>query len=137
MSKAKAQSNDAPTERPWQDTAEAATEWGPDTIADLTQGRLLTTGKFGAFMRDLTWEEEGVQKSATKHYAYLDVDGQVLPIRINKYSMDELGSAWGTSVGKWDGRMVVVVVDKSGKWPYCVVKPAPGIQGKGKARRKA
>lgn len=138
MSKGKnGASSEAPKERPWQDTSEAATEWGPDSITDLTEGVLYTTGEHSAYAKDLEWEDEGVKKSVTKHYAYLRANGQTLPIRINKYSMDELSKAWGTAVGNWDRQPVVVKVDRTGKWPFCVVVPKPGIQGKGKARRKA
>ena len=129
--------NDAPSERPWQDTDEAATEWGPENVTDLAEGTLLTTGPHSAFVRTLKWDDEGVPKTADKYYVYLDIDGQVLPTRVNKFSMDNLKEAYGKQIGKWHNRPVVVVIDRKGKWPFCVLKPKPGITGKGKSRKKA
>ena len=126
-----------PSERPWQTTDEAATEWGPENVSDLAEGTLLTTGKHSAFVKTMKWEDEGVPKTVDKYYAYLDIDGQILPTRINKFSMDNLKEAYGKELGRWHNRPVVIVIDRKGKWPFCVLKAKPSVKGKGAARKKA
>lgn len=125
--------------REWGHTSQAATEWNPESIEDLTEGTLLTT-KPKAYIKDLAWkDDDGTEHSVEKHYAWLNVDDRIMPIRVNKFSMSELTKAYGPELASWHGKRVVVIVDKSKKWPFVIVKPKPEkaapAKRKGRARR--
>ena len=138
MSKEQGASKDVPTETPWQTTDEAASEWTPDNVVDLSEGTLLTTGACTPFKRTLKIEEDdGTTKQVDKYYVHAKIGKEILPIRVNKFSLGELEKGFGKVLDEWHGKPVVFVVDTSKKWPFIVIKPKPGLAGKGKARRKA
>ena len=110
--------------REWSNTAQAADEWSPENVDDMTEGVILTKEP-KPYIKTMTWEDDDGKHSADKPYAHIDISGMVLPCKINKFSLGELGKAWGSDIAGWDGKKVIMTVAKNKSYTFLVVKPKP------------
>lgn len=112
------------TKKVWDETAQMDDEWTTDNISDMSTVRLYTLDPNTPYIKTLKFKDkDGNETSTEKSYIYADNGDRILPIRVNKYSRKELANAFGSSVRAWHKKQAVVVIDRSSKWPYIVLKP--------------
>lgn len=125
--------DNAPKTRRWDETSQMDDEWTPDNVEDLSEGTIRTLAPREPYIKELRGEnKDGSEWQTEKAYVYVDIDGRVLPTRVNKYSRKELSDAYGQNIRKWHEKKVVIVIDRNGKWPFCVLKPKQAKSAKGK-----
>lgn len=119
------QDAEAPPEtRRWDETSEMDTEWTPDNVDDLSEGEIKTLSPYEPFIKTLKGKDDkGNPWQTEKAYVYVRMADRTLPTRVNKFSRKELSEAYGNNVRKWNGKNVMIVIDRNGKWPFCVLKP--------------
>ena len=80
------------SERPFETLADVATEWTSDTCDDMTTLTIICDAKHKPFARTVKYDDnDGNEQIREKPYIYASDGQHTLPIRLNKFSQQNLG----------------------------------------------
>ena len=103
---------------------DVATEWTTTNTDDMSVLELIVTKVYKPFVKTIQVEnDQGENKIVEKAYIYASDGSRTLPVRLNKFSQDNLGATLGNEIAKWDKKKVYAVHQKIGNTEFLSLKP--------------
>ena len=107
------------------DTTQMATEYDATNVKEFTEAKITMQNKVVMYKKQMTYKDDKTNEEKKKDNAYIfiSINDRVLPTRANKYTIDALNEAFGsTNPAKWNGKVIVATVHEFNKQKYLVWK---------------